>query len=638
MNLEEFSKVTIDTFKGLYKRGIADQCPSDHAICCQNCDFTNPGQFSKRPGVAVSLVLSWQVVQQYLATFPSYSTLVTLDVSGNLYSGNNPTPIYSLTGMFDFHLLNVYGRVYILPITNLFPAPNLLVWDGVNPVRQALGFAPTTTFSAADGASDPTGGLDPGVHLFAVCYLTNTGFTTQPGPKIMGVFTAVSYTAPGLVQVNLSGIPTGPSPQTVGRIILATKANETEFFYVPGGQINDNTTTTLTLDFFDTSLAISADSLFDLLEFLPCQAPTGTGSGMLATYNGRVVVATGKQVWVSIDQEPEAFDNVVGFINVPALAANNVAIGVFVLLDVLYFTCLIGIYSTQDNLGDPGTWDVVIVDGAITAYKNGISTISSASPALGVSETVLLAHREGLFIFNGNAQRPELSWKIKDIWDTITVGQYRNIMVSVDFYRKLIYVLLPVNNSLVPNVMLMADYSEMNTASLTSPASIDKNNIKWTYHFFPFIPLSIGMAFFTDQDGISASDYFLRIGSASDNNLYKLVPGLLNDDGDAIDTRYCCYLATVQQGAINLFRALRFRARGNGTMSVRLNSEDFSTALQQTPNSLTIPLNPAQEYVRQINFMNEKLTVQVSNANIDEQMTVDRIDIFAKRIFAARPQ
>jgi len=641
MNLAEFQKIEIEQYKGLYKRGMADQCPPDHAICCQNVFFSNAGQVQKRDGTKTSLALNHVVKQQYLATFENPGlalVMVTLDESGNLYAGNNPTPIFTLAGMYDFHLISVFGRVYILPITDLNPAPNLQVWDGTNPVRDAAGLAPTSSFTAADGAAVPTTGLDPGVHKFAVCYLTNTGFTTQPGPKIAGVFTPVVYTAPGQKQVDLSGLPLGPSPQTVGRVILATKANEEEFFFVPGGSLNDNTSTTLTLDFFDTDLVISADYLFDQLEVIPCQDPPGTGAGMLSVYHARLVIAVGRIVRVSRAQNPESFDNVVGYFNVPMNSAANVAIGVFVLRDVLYVTQEVGLLATQDNLGDPGTWNVTVVDGAVTAFKDAIATIASNVPALGVSEVILLADLEGLFIFDGTVRRPELSWKIKDVWDQITHGWERNIKLAVDFRRKLIFVLLPVGNSTTPNVMLMADYSEMDAAEVFGPPAVSKANIKWTYHFFPWTPYSIGMAFFADDDGLMDQDYYLRIGTHEVNELKKLTPKVgKNDDGVPIDSRYCCYLATVEKGAVNIFRATRFRNRGPGDLEIHLSAEDF-IQISDPPAFIAVPLNPGKDNLRQINFMNEKMSVQFRNANLNEDFQVDRLDIFAKRIFAARPQ
>lgn len=639
MDLAEFSKIEIENFKGLYKRGLPDQCPPDHAICCQNISFSAAGQVSKRNGLKVSLNLNHKVVKQYLAIFADPGAddrLITLDDVGNLYSQADSTPIYSLTGMYDFHLINLFNKVFILPITDLYPAPPLQVWDGINPVRNAAGLAPTSSFSAADGASDPTGGLDPGLHQFAVCYLTNTGFTTPPGPVIGGTFTEVSYTAPGSAAVVLSGLPIGPLPQTVGRVILATKANETEFFFVPNGTINDNTTTSISLDFFDTTLAISADYLFDELPIIPCQDPTGTGCGMLATYHGRLVVPVGRFTRLSQIQNPESFDNVVGYINTPGAPSLNNAIGAFVLRDSLYVTLGVGLLVTQDNLGDPGTWDIITVDGALTAYKDAIGTIVSSQPALGISEATLVANREGMFIFDGTARRPELSWKIKDIWDTITIGAERNIMISIDFYQKLIYVLLPVQGSFNPNVLLMADYSEMDAQVPFGPPGVSKENIKWTYHFFPFVPLSIGICPVLDVDGLADAKYYLRVGSQTDNTLFKLKPGPRDDNGSAIDSRYCCYLATAEKGAVNLFRAVRFRVDGPGELDITLGAEDFIQIAN--PPNFTLPSRPGQDQLRQINFMNEKMSVQFRNANLDENFQVDRVDIFAKRIFAARPQ
>lgn len=639
MDLSEFTKIEIKNFKGLYKRGLPDQCPPDHAICCQNVSFSASGQVSKRDGTKISLNLNHKVKRGYLAIFADPGAddrFISLDDAGNLYQQADPVPIFSLAGMYDFHLINLFNKVFILPITDLYPAPLLQVWDGINPVRDAAGLAPTVSFIAADGAADPTGGLDPGVHQFAVCYLTNTGFTTQPGPKIATVFTPVIYTAPGSAKVDLSGIPIGPSPQTVGRIILATKANETLFFFVPGGAINDNTSTTITLNFFDTSLAISADYLFDQLETIPVQEPTGTGAGMLSTYHGRLVLPVGKFTRLSKIQNPESFDNVVGYINTPGAPSLNNSIGAFVLRDALYITLGVGLLVTQDNLGDPGTWDVTVVDGALTAYKDAIGTIVSSQPALGISEVTLVANREGMFIFDGTVRRPELSWKIKDVWDTITIGAERNIMICVDFYQKLIYVLLPTLGSLVPNVLLMADYSEMDSQVPFGPPGISKQNIKWTYHFFPFVPYSIAICPVLDIDGLADARYYLRLGSQTDNTLFKLKPGPRDDVGAPIDSRYCCYLATAEKGAVNIFRAVRFRVDGPGELDITLGAEDFIQIAN--PPSFTLVGRPGQDQLRQINFMNEKMSVQFRNANLDENFQVDRVDIFAKRIFAARPQ
>ena len=248
MDLTEDTLVTIDKFNGLWKRGMADTCPPDHAICCQNVKFPTPGQVDTRDGLAPSLTLGWNVKKQYLATYnnPDFNqSLITLDDSGNLYSGTNPVPIYTLSGMYDFHLINLFDRVYILPITDQGTSPSLLVWDGINPVRKAAGYPPV---SAPTASSAGAGKLDAGIHKFAVCYVTNTGFLTGYGPS-------VSYTSAGSDSVTLASIPIGGT-QVTQRVIVATRAGETEFFFVPGGTINDNTTTSVTLSFYDTDLTM----------------------------------------------------------------------------------------------------------------------------------------------------------------------------------------------------------------------------------------------------------------------------------------------------------------------------------------------------------------------------------------------
>jgi hypothetical protein len=105
--------------------------------------------------------------------------------------------------------------------------------------------------------------------------------------------------------------------------------------------------TTLTLDFFDTDLVVSADYLFDQLETIPCQDPPGTGAGMLSVYHARLVIAVGRIVRLSKVQNPESFDDVVGYFNVPENSASNVAVGAFVLRDALYVTQEIGLVSNS---------------------------------------------------------------------------------------------------------------------------------------------------------------------------------------------------------------------------------------------------------------------------------------------------
>src|SRR5690242_8020777 len=294
MYLDEYEKIEIEEFKGLYKRGMPDQVPPDHAICCENVVFSQAGQVQKRPGIAASYALNHPVKRMFEGVIDSVALIVlTLDWAGNIYRNNNNTPIFSSPNLVDFVGINLFNKIFILPIISSGTPPNLQVWLGVaSTTRDAAGLAPTSSFSAANGAA---GNIDIGDYKIAVSFITDTGFTTQPGPKIAGVFTPVLYTAPGGLKIDLTGIPTGGS-EVVARQILITKANSDLFYYLgpsSGGFINDNTTTTATLNFFDTDLVLSADDLFDLLETIPGAVRTG---GLNVYHNRLVVVRTDSDV------------------------------------------------------------------------------------------------------------------------------------------------------------------------------------------------------------------------------------------------------------------------------------------------------------------------------------------------------
>lgn len=629
MRLDEFQKISIERFRGLYKRGMPDECPPDHAICCENVIFPKPGEVNTRDGTKLSLALNHPVKTMFLAANAGGLRFLSLDFHGNVYDGTNTTPIFTAPTMTDMACLNMFNKTFILPIASSYPPPHLQVWTGVSPVRNAAGLAPTSTFSAADGAADLSGGLDIGIHKFAIAFVTDTGFVTQPGPKISGTFTPVSYTAPGQKKVDLSGIPLGGS-EVVARWILVTRANEELYFFAPGGFINDNTSTTLTLDFFDSDLAIDADYLFDLMETIPGVV----GAGALSKYHGRqfitpvsIINPTGPPsnnlVIVSNSGSAESFNLVTGFILPPDENDGNQVFGLCILNDILYMTKFPGIFSTEDNGTDnPSSWPITVVDGGIGTYQKGISTITGSQPSLSKDNIFFLADRAGLYLFSGTVVQPELTWKIHDVWHTITHGYEKNIHIVVDIYSDIVYALLPTNGSMLPNLLLMGDYSE----------GLDAQNIKWAMFFFPFTPISAAMINFADKDGFSDYDYYLRLGDAN-NNLYKLEPSATDDVGAVITSYYQNGHVTAEKGAVNVTRALRFRARGTGNLDLSLYPEDLQSVV--TPPSLTMSNFPGKELLRQTNFMNEKCSVKFSTTG---KMNVNRLDVYMKPLFADRPQ
>lgn len=163
-------------------------------------------------------------------------------------------------------------------------------WDGIFFVFDAAGstfkyqqYGPDAT-GAAGGAVTPYGQAAPGKHQCRVSFLTRNRSITAPSPPI-------PFIANGGQYLQLSDIPIGP-PNTVARILQFTGAEGADFFYIPNPaqingqqvstatQINDNTSTTATLDFSDNTLfAATAVSIpgNDLASQVPLDGALGFG-------------------------------------------------------------------------------------------------------------------------------------------------------------------------------------------------------------------------------------------------------------------------------------------------------------------------------------------------------------------------
>ena len=128
-------------------------------------------------------------------------------------------------------------------------------------VFQHLQYGPDDHTASTAGTVTPFGQAAPGQHQCQVLYLTRQGYITRPSPPI-------SFIANGGEYISVSNIPIGPS-NVVARILAFTGANGACFYYISdpaqingqqvstATQINDNTTTAVTLDFSDNTLFAS---------------------------------------------------------------------------------------------------------------------------------------------------------------------------------------------------------------------------------------------------------------------------------------------------------------------------------------------------------------------------------------------
>lgn len=126
--------------------------------------------------------------------------------------------------------------------------------------------------ASGGGTAAAAGNIVPGAHQVCVMFQTRQGYLTKPGA-------ATTWTASGGKRAIVANIPTGPS-NVVARILCFTGAGGASFFYVGGGGslfsgnmvINDNTTTSLAVDFSDAILlaGTNVDDMFRLVELGDC--------------------------------------------------------------------------------------------------------------------------------------------------------------------------------------------------------------------------------------------------------------------------------------------------------------------------------------------------------------------------------
>jgi hypothetical protein len=568
----EEQQTILSGFKGLWARGSYTTCPPDHLTDCYNCVFPGNDQVTIRPSFIFSSTVLANCIWYTVARCGSTDILITLSDDGKLRDETNAVLLHTYNPLTvnSFASLSIFGRIYLCATFNSRAVSGEVVYsyDGTN-FRQAAGIAPVTPVIL----TQPNAGIvDPGIHQIAVSFLYATGYLSPPSPL-------VAITSDGVHNIHIANIPIGGAG-VVGRVLLITLANQSELYFIPGGTINNNTATTFDYDQYDTVLLESADYLNDIITSIPsCSA--------IRFYKGRVVYigqyGAPDQILVSNILFPENVNSVAGLINLPVDSIANAANTGAVIQDILYLIKPNGIYSTQDNGGDPDTWGVTLIDSGLGCYDNGMSAFSSSASSQDILDTTLCVNKRGLLLFNGAFADPPLSYKIESIWQLIDSRFISNVQIAHDAQKKLVFIAAPLipgvnvgdkvksaistNNSLI----LMMDYKEG-----LSPTAVKWS--VWTSASFPIKRLY--MENFTLAGfGSSFTIYQLTFCNGS-TTIYSLNPQV-NINGGTVNT--AGNLVTLVSG--NDFLALSTGDNINiaGTDGIVALILDSSHLLVQTP-------------------------------------------------------
>ena len=269
MSVETFEPLVLDVFGGWVTLLDPSSVPPGLSPSLQDVEFI-PGGVRMRAGLLpVFAPLANLAPVNGLKTFITINgveRLLVFDGLGNLYK-ESPVGVLSLVHSGSPSALfmdstTLFGREYMAFADGGIGQDLPRQFDDTyfDRVSQA---GPGEGPSVADAAA--AGNISPGVHQCVVIFQTRQGYWTAPSPP-------VSWTAAGGKQVSVTNIPIGPSNVTA-RILAFTAAGGANFYQVPSTMlINDNTTTSVQIDFDDTILlaGLNFDENFNYIE-LPCQ-------------------------------------------------------------------------------------------------------------------------------------------------------------------------------------------------------------------------------------------------------------------------------------------------------------------------------------------------------------------------------
>lgn len=596
-------------------------CPPDHFLDSGNVIFTERGVKTRK---GTSLNVSLNNIRRMVSykRIGEADRLLLLDASGNIWDSTSlGAPILTIVGMTDFSAVSLYNRAYITPHNGVrgLPGEKVYVYEGSGSARAAAGSAPTgVPITAVTSAA--TGSVEVGKRLFAVSFETSSGFITQPGPS-----TFTLYDGPGGKKVDLSGVLTGP-PGTVARHILATKKladtyagdqNNQEFFFVPNARIGDNTTTIITVDFFDADLQSAADYLLDELSIIPAGVGIGVYGNRLAVWG---LDAIESAVYFSYSGQPESISSTEGFILAfPGDAGGGVK-NCVEYRSQFYIQKAQRTYVTAATDDNPAFWSVVAVDQSMGTEPHGIAKILDISGS--ALDNFLTCDRSGLYLFNGTFSNNELSFKIADIWSRINKAVFNQVELVYDPVRSLIYVAVPLDAAVRPSHVLVGDVTD----------GMDPKNIRWTTWTFPKKPTTIVV-------DVKSSDRttLFKFGT-EEHNVYTYDESVTDDFGTPInsfiETALLPPMNDESISPINHFGLLKLRAKGSGALNILVSGLERARTIQ--PAGFALSASPGKSLDRLINFQDERCSIKLSCIDLGANFNIFSIKLFVRSLWASR--
>lgn len=618
--IEELTPAHITEFNGLYVRGTEESVPSDHFIKASNLRYL-PNGFETRYGTSLSLAVGAGVRRFFPYSIEGQADrIIYLDTTGKIFDSLFPgVAILDIAAMVDFSMIVLNDRAYLSPHngdTGL-PGEIVYIYQGGGTSARPAGGNPPSGFVLTAADSLVAGFVEPGLHLYAVIYETDSGFLTRPGPVAYA-----QHTSTGAFKVKITGIPIGPAG-TIARHIVASQVivdydgnqEGPELFFVETGAINDNVTTEIELEFYDSQLLRSADYLKDVMTTIPAVLGFTTFGGSLVGWAPNVEPAS---VYVSVAGEPENISLIEGAIAVEPSTGGGVKNCVAYRGGALMIHKAGRVYSTSNNGQEPLYW---VVQGPVEMGTGssvfGIATILDEEG--NTVDKYVLTSRKGVIAYGGDFNNV-ISVKIEDLWARVTKTAMKSIQINLDPIDEVIYIAVPLDGATSPNYILYCDYSK----------GLDVNGVKWAmWNFSAYSPTSIGI------DVNAAGKPVFKIASVN-GNIYYLDEAAVSDNLIAIpDPTFETGFVGSEEVAVNYYGGVRLRAKGDGILDLQFSGLDETVTVQ--PPSVLLGLNPGRFYQSDFGLQSQKGKLKGYTNSFGEKFSITKLSIYHAPFWVEEP-
>src|SRR5216683_1506862 len=319
-------------------------------------------------------------------------------------------------------------------------------------------------------------------------------------------------------------------------------------------------------------------------------------------------------------EDPESYDGIDGLLSI---AENNgqAIRASFKLRERLYFVKEHSLHATQDDgTNEPALW-------SIAEISRRLGTPSVRGVGVG-EDWVVIAHRTGLYIFNGG-EPIKISQEIQPTWNQINWQYGQTLWVTVDTKERRIFVGAPMGAATSPNKILTLDYRDLDSAediagrppiniTLTGRKTATDRTRKWS----PWTIAANSCALIERNDGtalVAMGGGTPGVGGGgATGKVYQLAAAQLSDDGTAIPSYYTTHYfpeRAVEQALSlgahrKLFSYLTMYVEGAGNLLLTSFTDSVSAPQTQQPLPLSSP--SIKDLELPINVLGERVAFQVS--------------------------